>query len=153
MAGTQAAPADWSRLPPELLEQCCAWIESEADRRAALQACAAWARAMLHAPRGPHLRLDLRREAPFAPSARTLERLWGPASQAAAPQQQQQQHAGGSKGAKLVLMSDYNAHVSPEGFLAELRAAGVRLACVTDLEMQVRWGTAMRRPTLRGWAT
>ncbi len=129
------APADWSRLPPELLDQCCAWVESEADRRAALQTCAAWARAMLHAPRGPHLRMDLRRKAPFAPSARALERLWGPSSEAAAPQQQQQQ-AGGSKGAKLVLRDgDF------QWFLDELRAAGVRLACVTDLLMEVRLWT------------
>ncbi len=146
MSGAQGAPADWSRLPPELLEQCCASLEREEDRRAALQTCAAWARAMLHAPRGPHLRMDLRRKAPFAPSARALERLWGPSSEAAAPQQQQQQ-AGGSKGAKLVLVGG-----NPQRFLADLRAAGVRLACITDLRMEVRQGLRSLQRALRGRA-
>ncbi len=137
MAGAQETPTGFSRLSPELLEKCCAWIEREEDRRAAFQSCTALARAVLHAPRGPCLCLYLDREAAFVPSIRLLERLWGAPQGVAPQQQQQQQQSGGGKGAKLVL---HGQGGNPQRFLAELSAAGVRLACVTDLEMEVRRG-------------
>ncbi len=60
------------QLPCDVLEQVLAWVKDRHAATATSAACAHWA---LRTSRGASLRLDVGREAPFAPWARTLLRL------------------------------------------------------------------------------
>ncbi len=114
---------DWAALPPEVLQQCWAFLEQKKHKRAVQRTCVAWARALLHGATRARLRLNAQ-DLPYhlAPRARTLQRLWGAeqlggATLVLAPSREERYDIGG-----------------PQSFLK----AGVRLPCVSRLELQVR---------------
>ncbi len=126
-ATAQAPPAppaqpDWLTLPLELLQRCLGHLE---DERAAFSACKQFTRAVLlnslQQEQPARLRWDVGREEPVEPSARLVQALLGEQ---------------GSKGVALVLFSTHRG--SPARCMAELRASGAALTCITRLEMQVR---------------
>ncbi len=118
------AQPDWLTLPLELLQRCLSHL---ADKRAAFRSCRRFARAvLLHSlqqEETARLRWDVDHGGTFG-SAKLVQALVGEQ---------------GSKGLALVLFSDdeYEERF-PERCLAELRASGVALTCITRLEMQVR---------------
>ncbi len=116
---------DWANgLPLELLQRCLGPLAKQ-DERAALGACEPLARAVLinslARKRPARLRLDVDRAEAFSPSAKLAQKLVGKQR---------------GKGLTLLLFSTHSG--SPERCLAELRASGVALTCITRLEMQVR---------------
>ncbi len=95
------------------------------DRAAAFATCRRFARAVLlnslEQERPARLRWDVDRAEHFAPSARLVQALVGDQA---------------NKGLTLVLLSHEEGIA--ERCLAELRASGVAVPCVSRLEMQVR---------------
>ncbi len=125
-----APPSSIQALPIELLQRCLALLPP-AGKLAAFRTCKQFARAVLlatlHQEKLARLRWREDRAEPFSPSAKLLQQLVGPQD---------------SKGVALVLHNGWNPQAIPVRCLAELRAAGVILTCVTRLKLQVRLGPA-----------